>query len=196
MSEIKGMLNLEQLSHMVEEEAIDTVIAAFTDLYGRFMGKRFDAEFFLKKVAGAGTHACNYLLTVDMEMEPVPGYQFANWEKGYGDFHLVPDLATLRVASWLERTAMVICDIQSGEDHSLVAHAPRSLLKKQIEEASSLGYTMMAGSELEYYIFQDSYREAAKKIMLILNLRAGTLKTTIFFRERGRRILMQPCADI
>lgn len=163
MSEIKGMLTLEQLSRMVEEEAVDTVIAAFADLYGRLLGKRFDAEFFLKSVAGEGTHACNYLLTADMEMEPVPGYEFANWEKGYGDFHLVPDLSTLRVASWLERTAMVICDIQNREDHSLVEHVPRSLLKKQIEKASSLDYTMMAGSELEYYIFQDSYREALKK---------------------------------
>jgi glutamine synthetase len=163
MSDIKGMLTLEQLSHMLEEERIDTVIAAFTDLYGRLLGKRFDAEFFMKSVASEGTHACNYLLTVDMEMEPVPGYEFANWEKGYGDFHLSPDLSTLRVASWLERTALVICDIQMGDDHSPTAHVPRSILKEQINKASSLGYSIMASSELEYYIFQDSYREAAKK---------------------------------
>jgi glutamine synthetase len=100
---------------------------------------------------------------VDMEMEPVPGYSYANWERGYGDFHLVPDLATLRLASWLERTALVLCDLEDERAHQPVAVAPRSLLRRQIERAGELGYTAAAASELEYYIFEDSYKAAMQK---------------------------------
>ena len=114
---IKGMLSLEELEELVKREEIDTVLMVFTDLYGRFMGKRYDAEFFLEEGAGHGTHACDYLITVDMEMEPVDGYEIANWERGYGDFHLVPDFSTLRRASWLDRTAMVICDVLHENSH-------------------------------------------------------------------------------
>ena len=102
MSGITGMLDLPQLRERVTSGAVDTVLVVFTDLYGRLMGKRYDAEFFLDAAVEDGAHACDYLLTVDIDMEPVPGYSFANWERGYGDFHLVPDLATLRLASWLE----------------------------------------------------------------------------------------------
>ena len=104
----RGMLGLEELRALAASAEIDTVVAGFTDHYGRLLGKRFDAQMFVDDVVKAGGHACNYLLTVDMEMEPVPGYRFANWELGYGDFHMVPDLNTLRVASWLGKTALVI----------------------------------------------------------------------------------------
>jgi glutamine synthetase len=161
MADPNGMLTLDRLTDLVGQNAIDTVQVVFSDLYGRFLGKRIDADFFLDEVASRGTHACNYLLTVDMEMEPIAGYAFANWEKGYGDFHLVPDLATLRVASWLERTALVICDLQNTADHTPIREAPRSLLKAQVQAAADLGFTPMVGSELEYYLFEDSYREAA-----------------------------------
>lgn len=163
MSEIRGMLTMDQLAQMVKEDAIDTILVVFTDLYGRFLGKRVDAEFFMDAVAKTGAHACTYLLTSDMEMEPVSGYEYANWDKGYGDFHMVPDFSTLRLAGWLPRTAMVICDAKDEMDHSPVEIAPRSLLKKQVELASSFGYEVMVGSELEYYIFQDSYRAASEK---------------------------------
>src|SRR5215213_4069175 len=109
MNNARGMLTLEQLKGMVTQGEIETVVAGFTDHYGRLMGKRFDAEMFVEEIAKHGGHACNYLLTVDMEMEPVPGYTFANWELGYGDVHMVPDLGTLRLASWLDRTAFVLC---------------------------------------------------------------------------------------
>ena len=108
----KGFLTLKQLAALVKNDEIDTVLIAFTDLYGRLMGKRFDAAFFLECAATHGTHCCDYLLTVDMEMTPVTGYRLANWERGYGDFHMAPDLPTLRVASWLEKTAFVICDLR------------------------------------------------------------------------------------
>ncbi len=162
MAERRGMLTVQQLQEAVEANEIDTVLVVFTDLYGRLVGKRFDAGFFLE-TAAEGTHGCNYLLTVDMEMSPVPGYAFANWEKGYGDFHLAPDLGTLRRATWLDRTALVLCDVRSEGDDALVAQAPRSVLRRQLERAKRDGYKTAAASEIEYYIFEDAYRDAAEK---------------------------------
>jgi glutamine synthetase len=159
----RGMLELEQLRAMVEKGEIETVVAGFTDHYGRLMGKRFDAEMFVAEVAAGGGHACDYLLTVDMEMEPVPGYRFANWELGYGDFHLVPDLATLRVASWLDKSAFVVCDVKSEKTHDYVSVAPRSILRRQVQAAQKLGYRGFAATELEHYLFRTSYRQAAQE---------------------------------
>ncbi len=167
---LEGRLTLDQLRDAVERGAIETVIVAFTDHYGRLMGKRYAADVFLEDTASHGTHGCNYLLTTDMEMEPVPGYSFASWEQGYGDFHLVPDLDTLIVASWLEQTALVLCDVASNPGRKRPAHqsaepvpiAPRSILRHQVDAARELGYTAFGASELEYYVFQDSYRQAAE----------------------------------
>ena len=163
MATLQGMLSLDELDAQVRAGAIDTVLVMFTDHYGRFMGKRFDAEFFVADAARQGTNACNYLLTVDMEMEPVPGYRFANWERGYGDFHLVPDLSTLRVASWLDRSALVLCDVMDEGTHALIPVAPRSILRRQIERAAAAGYEVKAASELEYYLFSNSYHDADRK---------------------------------
>ena len=163
MNGLRGMLTPDDLKEQVEAEAIDTVILAFPDHYGRLMGKRFDAEYFIAEAARQGTHASNYLLTVDMEMEPVAGYRFANWELGYGDFHLVPDMSTLRLASWLDKTALVLCDVDDESSHLPVAVAPRSILDHQLKKAKALGYQVYAASELEYYIYQDSYRQAHDK---------------------------------
>jgi glutamine synthetase len=159
---MKGILTVEQLRDLVANDEIETVVAGFTDHYGRLLGKRFDAGMFVEDVIEAGGHACDYLLTVDMEMEPVPGYKFANWELGYGDFHMVPDLATLRVASWLDKTAFVICDVKDEKTHGLVEVAPRSILRKQLESAKKTGYRSFAATELEHYLFRTSYRDAAK----------------------------------
>ena len=163
MSALRGMMTLEELAASVAVDEIDTVILAFSDHYGRLMGKRLDAEFFIAEAARQGTHACNYLLTTDMEMEPMPGYRFANWELGYGDFHLAPDMNTLRRASWLEKTAIVLCDVEDEGAHRPVAVAPRSMLRRQLEAAASLGFSVNAASELEYYIYRESYREANEK---------------------------------
>jgi glutamine synthetase len=159
--QIPGMLTIEDLRRRVDGSQIDTVLLTFTDIYGRQLGKRLDARFFLEGDHEPGTHACDYLLTTDMEMDPSPGYRFANWERGYGDFHMAADLATLRVASWLDRTALVTCDVFQPGSHVLVEEAPRSILRRQIARAAELGYQPMAGSELEYYIFNNSYRQAA-----------------------------------
>ena len=156
-------LTLKELARLAKSGAVETALVVFTDPYGRFMGKRFAIDFFLERVVSDGTHACDYLLTADMEMEPVPGYTFANWERGYGDVHLVPDFATLRVASWLPKTALVLCDVFSGKTHARIELAPRSILRRQVEAATRAGGTAMAASELEYYIFQNSYRDAAAK---------------------------------
>src|SRR5919206_1933847 len=126
-------MDVNELRGLVARGEIETVVAGFTDHYGRLLGKRFDAEMFVDEVLKSGAHACDYLLTVDMEMEPVPGYRFANWELGYGDVHLVPDLSTLRLASWLEKTALVLCDVKSEKTHKPVEVAPRSMLRKQID---------------------------------------------------------------
>ena len=162
------MLGLERLRELVAQEQIETVIVGFTDHYGRLCGKRYDAEMFVAEVASHGTHACDYLLTTDMEMEPVAGYRFANWELGYGDFHLVPDPNTLRLASWLEKTALVLCDVKSEETHDYVTVAPRSILRRQTEAAQRLGFASFAASELEYYLFRNSYRQAAEQSYLEL----------------------------
>ncbi len=160
---VRGMLTLEQLRHKVEAGEIDTVVTAFTDLYGRFMGKRVDAEFFLEQVADDGMHACDYLLTVDMFMEPIPGYRYANWELGYGDFHCIPDLKTLRMATWLEKSVFVLCDIYDDKSHEQVSVAPRSILNKQLAVAAEMGFTAFGASELEYYIFDETYGTAREK---------------------------------
>jgi glutamine synthetase len=159
----KGTLQLEQLRRMVAEGQIDTVVAGFTDHYGRMLGKRFDAEMFLDEICDHGAHACDYLLTVDMEMEPVPGYRFASWQLGYGDFHVVPDLGTLRLASWLDRSALVLCDVKSEKTGELADVAPRSILRRQVEAAGKAGYQSFAATELEHYLFQTSYRDAARQ---------------------------------
>ncbi len=159
---MRGLITIEDLRALVEVDEVDTVVVAFTDLYGRLQGKRFDADFFLDAVHADGTHACDYLLTVDMEMEPVPGFTYSNWETGYGDFPMVPDLATLRRADWLPGTAIVLCDIHDEQTGELVPMAPRSMLRKQLKRAADMGFSAKAASELEYFIFEDSYRAAAE----------------------------------
>jgi glutamine synthetase len=158
----QGALTLEQLREHVGRGDVDTVIVGFTDHYGRLMGKRYAADLFVEDTAAHGTHACNYLLTTDMEMDPVPGYRFASWEQGYGDVHLVPDLGTLVLASWLPKTALVLCDVALDGRSGHVPVAPRSVLRRQVDAARELGFTAMAASELEYYVFQDTYRSAAQ----------------------------------
>jgi glutamine synthetase len=135
----------------------------FPDIHGRLVGKRVTGHYFLDEmVEGEGMHACNYLLAVDSEMEPLPGYRYASWETGYPDLHAIPDLTTIRLIPWLEKTALVICDLQT-EEGEVVEVAPRQILKRQVERAKALGFTIKFGAELEFYLFRDSYEEAASK---------------------------------
>jgi glutamine synthetase len=151
------------LEELRADQSIDTVIMAFTDMQGRLLGKRLHKEFFFEQVDhGHGTEGCNYLLALDMEMEPTPGYEIASWERGYGDFDLVPDLSTLRRLPWLEATALVLCDVQ-WHDGSPVRPSPRQVLRAQLERASALGFECKVGSELEFYLLRETYEEAHRK---------------------------------
>ena len=154
------MLTLDELRG---DATVDTVVMAFTDMQGRLLGKRLHRDFFLEQVAhGHGTEGCNYLLAVDMEMDPVPGYEIASWERGYGDFALAPDLSTLRRIPWLDATAMVQCDVEWG-DGSPVRPSPRQVLRAQIERARGHGFEAMFASELEFYLLRETYEEAHRK---------------------------------
>ncbi|MGH6946312.1 MAG: glutamine synthetase family protein [Kiloniellales bacterium] len=158
---LPGRLDLATLKRKIATKEIDTVLVCAPDMQGRLVGKRCAANFFRDSVVEE-THACNYLLTVDMEMEPVPGYKAASWDLGYGDFTLKPDLGTLRQIPWLEGTALVIADLcdHHGE---LLPHAPRSILKTQLARLAERGWTAKMGSELEFYMFDQSYEDAYAK---------------------------------
>lgn len=166
---VRGMLSMDELRQKVASGEIETIVAVFTDLYGRFMGKRVTGEFFIQQAAEAGMHACDYLLTVDMPMEPIPGYKFASWELGYGDFHCAPDFKTLRIASWLDKSAMIICDLADEKTQTPISIAPRSILNRQVEEARKAGYLALGASELEYFIFDETYKSARAKDYTKLN---------------------------
>src|SRR4026209_777524 len=133
-------MTLKELTAEIASGAIDTLVVASTDTQGRLMGKRVHSEFFLEgEVAEHGVEGCNYLLALDMEMDPKPGYQIASWERGYGDFGLVPDMATLRRPPWLEATALVLCDVV-WHDGTPGGPSPRQVLKRQVDRAAMLGF--------------------------------------------------------
>ncbi|NNJ76304.1 MAG: glutamine synthetase [Anderseniella sp.] len=154
-----GLLTIAELTKAVEAGEIDTVIMAQVDMQGRLMGKRFHAQHFLDSAINE-THSCNYLMTVDMEMEPVPGYKSASWEKGYGDYMMKPDLATLRRLPWQEGVAFVLCDVMDHHGHEDIPVSPRAILKKQIARLEAMGLSAMMASELEFYLFEESFEEA------------------------------------
>jgi len=159
---VPGNLTLDGLEQLVRSGDVDTVLVAFPDVQGRLMGKRVTAPFFLGQVARAGMHACAYLLTVDVDMTPLPGYRMASWATGYQDFHAVCDLTTLRRIPWLEKTALVLCDVQD-EHHNPVEESPRQILRRQIARAAERGYRVLVASELEFVLFKDSYDTARRK---------------------------------
>jgi glutamine synthetase len=159
---VPGNLTVEGLEQLVRAGEIDTVLVAFPDLQGRLVGKRVTAPFFLAEVLRAGMHACAYLLTVDVDMTPLPGYRLASWATGYQDFHAVCDLATLRRIPWLERTALVLCHLED-EAHGPIEEAPRRILARQVERAAAKGWRVHVASELEFVLFRDSYDDARRK---------------------------------
>jgi glutamine synthetase len=183
--DVRGMLTLEQLRERMTTQEIDTVVVGFTDHYGRLMGKRYDAEMFVDSIVEDGAHGCDYLLTTDMEMEPVRGYRFANWELGYGDFHLVPDMSTLRLTTWLPGSALVLCDVHDTETHEPVAVAPRSILRKQTEAARAMDFGTFAASELEHYLFRTRYSAAAQGALRDL-IPAGTYREDYHLMQGAR----------
>jgi glutamine synthetase len=150
-----GLMNLEQLQAAFEAGEIDTVVVGAVDMQGRLMGKRFHAAHFLNG-GWHETHCCDYLLTVDMEMVPVPGFASASWDKGYGDYVMKPDMATLRRVPWLPGTALVLADLLDHHGHE-VPVSPRAVLKRQVARAAAMGFAPMMATELEFYVFEQSY---------------------------------------
>ena len=155
------MLSLADLRAAVSSEELDTVLVCFPDMFGRLVGKRFHARFFAEG-AYRETHACDYLLADDIEMEPVPGYKAASWDAGYGDFVMRPDLSTLRRTPWLDGTALVLCDVVDHHGDP-VSHSPRAMLRAQLARLEALGLRAMTASELEFYLFDEPYRDIAER---------------------------------
>ncbi|MBH0084280.1 glutamine synthetase family protein [Salinibacterium sp. SWN167] len=162
MSPSSGNLTLDELTDDVASGAIDTVVVAFTDMQGRLVGKRLSARLFLEDAAAHGAECCNYLLAVDVDMNTVEGYAMSSWSRGYGDMVMVPDLGTLRRAPWLVATALVTADLK-WHDETPVAPSPRQILKAQLERLAERGLDTFVATELEFIVFDDSYREAWKK---------------------------------
>ena len=156
---MSGKLTLDELKKAVASGEIDTVIAAQIDMQGRLMGKRFQAEFFVSN-AWHETHSCNYLQATDMEMETVQGYKATSWQAGYGDYTMKPDMATLRRTPWLPGTALVLCDLLDHHTHAEVPHSPRAILKGQVARLEAMGMKAFMATELEYFLFKESYEEA------------------------------------
>ncbi len=161
----RGMLHASKLEEAIGGGEIDTVLVAFPDLQGRLVGKRVTGSYWVEHMAGGfePVHACNYLLAVDSEMNVLPGYTFANWAQGYGDMVVQPDLATIRRIPWLDKTALVLCDLHDEHTHAPVEVSPRRILQRQVERAAALGYEVMFASELEFFLFRESLVEAAAK---------------------------------
>ena len=152
-------MTLNTLKALVKSGAVDTVIVAFPDPFGRLVGKRFRADYFLSSVARQGTHGCSYLFTVNVDMDPLEGFKVANWEAGFGDFAFRPDLATLRVLPWQPGTALVLCD-SVRHDGSVVAEAPRSVLQTQVKRLTQRRFTCHCATELEFNLFNQTYHAA------------------------------------
>lgn len=150
----------KELLSRISSGEIDSVIMAFPDRYGRLVGKRTAGQFFVDHVADHGTDNCDYLLTCDLDNQPVPGFRFSSFDKGYGDMVARADWSTIRIIPWVPGTAMIICDLYAPEGNELIAVAPRTILKRQVESATALGYTPMMGSEIEFYLYRQSYEEA------------------------------------
>ena len=162
----------DELKKDVAEGRIDTVLACMVDMQGRLMGKRFHAQFFVDS-GFKETHSCNYLLATDMEMETVPGYAATSWEKGYGDYALKPDLGTLRRVPWLEGTALVLCDVLDHHTHEDIPHSPRAILKKQVKRLEAMGLKAFMATELEFFLFDQTYDDARASGYRDLQLASG-----------------------
>jgi glutamine synthetase len=161
-AERTASIDLKGLESRIRDGSVDTVISAITDLQGRLMGKRVTGQFFLDH-AHHGAHVCTYLLGTDMEMRTPAGYRLMSWETGYGDYLAVPDWTTLRIVPWLEKTALVLADVQDESSGALIPVAPRTVLRRQVERARESGFEALMASELEFYLLRDSYEEAARK---------------------------------
>jgi glutamine synthetase len=155
------MLSQTELEGLVAAGDVDTVIVGFTDMQGRLVGKRISARLFVDDVIAHGAECCNYLLAVDVDMNTVDGYAMSSWEAGYGDMVMTPDFSTLRLLPWQPATALVMADL-GWHDGSPVVPAPRSILRAQLDRLAERGIGAVAATELEFMVFDDTYRDAWK----------------------------------
>jgi glutamine synthetase len=160
---MSGTITRDELEGLIRTGEIDTVLMVFPDLQGRLVGKRTTGRFFLQSVADAGTENCDYLIACDMDNNPVPGYRFASYAQGYGDMLATADWNTVRLIPWVDKTAMIMCDLLHVESRELIEVAPRSVLQRQVDAAAELGFLPMVASEIEFYLFRDTYDEAHDK---------------------------------
>jgi glutamine synthetase len=183
-------ISLAELEQMTSADSVDTVLAVFPDQQGRLAGKRYTARTFLSQ-AREGWEGCDYLLGCDVENEPLPGYSSFSWERGYGDFMVRPDLATLVLIPWLDRTAMVLGDIE-GKDHQPLPVAPRQILQAQVRRAEKMGLTIRIASELEFYVFNDSYEQAGARRYQDLDTSGKYIQDYHILQTTKEEKLMQP----
>ena len=186
-----GLLSFDDLKTQVAEGSIDTVLACFVDMQGRLMGKRFHAVNFVE-TSYRETHCCDYLLATDLEMKTLEGYAAASWQKGFGDYVMRPDLSTIRPVPWLEGTAMVLCDILDHHTHEPVPHAPRAMLQKQIARLKDLGFEAMMATELEFFLFQQSYATARETGFRNLTPISGYNEDYHIFQTTKEEGIMRP----
>jgi glutamine synthetase len=153
-------LTREQLTALIVGGEVDTVVMAFPDLYGRLVGKRTTGRFFLEQVADHGTENCDYLIACDIANNPVPGYRFASYDQGYGDMLAKADWGTVRLVPWVPKTALVLCDVFDIDTGALIDEAPRSILRRQVDAAAAMGYRPKMASEIEFFLFEQTYADA------------------------------------
>ncbi len=183
-------ISLAKLKQMAADHTVDTVLTAFPDQQGRLTGKRYSARTFLSQ-ARAGWEGCDYLLGCDLENEPLPGYKSFSWEQGYGDFMVRPDLDTLVLIPWLDRTALVLGDIE-GKDHQPLPVAPRQILQAQVRRAEKMGLRIRIASELEFYVFNDSYEQAGARRYQDLDTIGKYIQDYHILQTTKEEKLMQP----
>jgi glutamine synthetase len=182
----------------IADGTIDTVVLAFPDMHGRPVGKRVTPDFYRTHVAEHGIEVCDYLLAVDVDMNPLPGYRFANWDMGYGDMVCHPDYSTARPLPWLPGTVMVIGDL-TDEDGAPIEVSPRQILRRQIARAAERGFTVQSATELEFFLFRESYEEADEKHWKGLTPHASTIEDYQLLQTSReeyilRRIRQEMCA--
>ncbi|MGI9395364.1 MAG: glutamine synthetase family protein [Boseongicola sp.] len=190
-----GLLSIETLKAEAESGNIDTVLACLVDMQGRLMGKRFHVSNFLES-AWEETHCCNYLLATDIEMGTPDGYASTSWEAGYGDYVMRPDLSTLRRVTWLKGTALVFCDIIDHDTHEPVPHAPREILKQQINRAEAIGLTPMMATELEFFLFEQSFDDIRRGGFRDLNPISGYNEDYHILQTTKEEHVMRPVRNL
>ena len=151
-------ISFKELKAKILSKEIDTVLVSLSDMQGRLVGKRVTGKAFLD-YAHKETHFCNYLYTVDFDMYTVPGFKSSSWDTGYGDMTVIPDQNTIKILPWLEKTALILGDAFEHDGVTPLNHSTREILKQAIQKANKMGFEPMIGSELEFFLFKQTYEE-------------------------------------